>query len=53
MLERASPVQLDKTTAMGVPAAVGGQTVVLGYAVFAGDHGISVENLGNWPERLR
>ena len=45
--------QLRHTTGMGVAGAVGGQTVALGDAVFFGDQGISVENLGNWPERLR
>ena len=55
--ERKVPVHrcdaLQHTTAIGAAAAVGGQTVLLGTAMFIRSHGISVENLGSWPARLR
>ena len=38
---------------MGGTAAVAGHTVVLGNAAFVGDLGLSIDNLGDWPERLR
>jgi FtsP/CotA-like multicopper oxidase with cupredoxin domain len=41
------------TTGMGVVAAVSGHSVVLGNAALFSNLGLSVENLGDWPERLR
>jgi Cu+-exporting ATPase len=45
--------QFHHTTAMGVVAAVAGHMVVLGNAALFRDLGLSVDNLGDWPERLR
>ena len=45
--------QVQHTTATGVAAAVSGQAIVLGDAVFFRAHGISVENLDHSAERLR
>jgi len=41
------------TTAMGGTGAVAGHTVVLGNAAFFSDLGLAIDNLGDWPERLR
>jgi Cu+-exporting ATPase len=45
--------QLHDPTGTGVAASVAGQTVVLGNAAFFGNLGLSVEHLGDGPERLR
>jgi cation transport ATPase len=48
------PVEhFQHTTAMGIAAVVDGHTVVLGNAVLFSDLGLSIENLSDWPERLR
>ena len=44
--------QFHHTTAMGVVAAVAGHTVVLGNAALFSDLGLSIDSLGDWPERL-
>jgi Cu+-exporting ATPase len=44
---------VHRTTAMGATGAVAGHTVVLGNAAFFSDLGLSIDNLGDWPERLR
>jgi Cu+-exporting ATPase len=41
------------TTATGGTGAVAGHTVVLGNAAYFNDRGLSIDNLGDWPERLR
>jgi Cu+-exporting ATPase len=38
---------------MGGIGAVAGHTVVLGNAAFFSDLGLSIDTLGDWPERLR
>jgi FtsP/CotA-like multicopper oxidase with cupredoxin domain len=43
----------EHTTGMGVAAAVSGHSVVLGNAELFSNLGLSVENLGDWPERLQ
>ena len=48
--------QVDRcqyTTGDGGAAALGGHSVVLGEAAFFSSLALSVENLGDWPERLR
>lgn len=45
--------QTHHTTAEGVTASVAGHTVVLGSAALFTDLGLSIDNLGDWPERLR
>jgi len=45
--------QFHYTTAIGVAAAAAGHTVVLGDAALFSDLGLSIESLGDWPERLR
>ena len=44
---------LTAAVAMGSTAVVAGHTVALGDAAFFRHLGLSIENLGNWPERLR
>jgi cation transport ATPase len=41
------------TTRAGVAGSVAGHTVVLGNPALFADLGLSVESLGDWPERLR
>jgi Cu+-exporting ATPase len=41
------------TSASGVAASVAGHTVVLGDAALMEELGLSVENLGDWPDRSR
>jgi FtsP/CotA-like multicopper oxidase with cupredoxin domain len=43
----------EHTTGLGVAGAVSGRSVVLGNADLFSNLGLSVENLGDWPERLR
>jgi Cu+-exporting ATPase len=55
--EREIPVkdvdQFQSRTRAGVIAAVDGHTVVLGDSAFLFGLGLSVNSLGDWPERLR
>ena len=55
--ERQIPIRhvdyFQDTTGMGGTAAVSGHSVVLGEAALFSNLGLSVENLGDWPERLR
>ena len=44
---------LTAGVAMGGTAVVAGHTVVLGNAASFSDLGLSIDNLGDWPERLR
>ena len=44
---------LTTSVAMGSTALVAGHTVALGDAAFFRDLGLSIDNLGDWPERLR
>src|SRR5688572_3734149 len=44
---------LDQTTGSGVAARIAGQRVVLGNATFFTQLGLSLESLGEWPERLQ
>ena len=44
---------VHRTTAMGGMGAVAGHTVVLGNAALFSDLGLSIDNLGDGPERLR
>jgi Cu+-exporting ATPase len=41
------------TTTLRGTGAVAGHTVVLGNAALFSDLGLSIDNLGDWPERLR
>ena len=41
------------TTRTGAAAAIAGHAVVLGDSTLFGDLGISIDALGDWPERLR
>jgi Cu+-exporting ATPase len=45
--------RFHRTTAMGVVGTVAGHAVVLGNAAFFRDLRLSIENLGEWPDRLR
>ena len=45
--------QFQHTTATGIAAAVTGHPVVLGNAALFTDLGLSIDNLSDWPERLR
>lgn len=45
--------EFHRTTATGVAATVDGHTVVFGNAALFADLGLSVENLGDSPERLQ
>ena len=48
--------QVDRfreTPGAGVAASVAGHTVVLGNPALFSDLGLSVQSLGEWPERLR
>jgi Cu+-exporting ATPase len=44
---------LQETTGAGVAASITGRMVVLGNAALFAQIGISLEGLGDWPERLR
>lgn len=51
---RASEVDgLDQRAGAGVAAGVGGQRVVLGNSPFFEQLGLTLDRLGDWPERLR
>src|SRR5688572_9562582 len=43
--------RFQHTSGMGVAAAVSGHSVVLGNAALFSNFGLSVESLGDWPER--
>ena len=45
--------QLHDASPAGVSASVGGQTVVLGNSALFTALGLSIDRLGDWPERLR
>lgn len=44
---------IQETAGAGVAASIGGRRVVVGNAVLFARLGLSVESLGDWPERLR
>lgn len=45
--------RVQETAGAGVVASVDGHTVVVGHAALFTDLGLSVESLGDWPDRLR
>jgi Cu+-exporting ATPase len=52
-VEIAAADRIDETAGAGVVASVDGKTVVVGNAALFTNLGLSVERLGDWPERLR
>ena len=52
-IEIHSVEQFQHATPMGVAGTVGGHTVVLGNSGLFRDLRLSVDNLGDWPERLQ
>lgn len=45
--------QFHDATCTGIAASVAGHAVVLGSSALFADLGLSVEGLGEWPERMR
>ena len=52
-VEIAAADRVQEAAGAGVVASVQGKTVVIGNVALFTSLGLSVERLGNWPERLR